>query len=483
MKEYHIDKGPFIKSENETSKIMLHLLIALLPIIVFAFYKNGYIPYVNGYTNLYELFYPLIMIGTGVLTSFLSELLIVRYAFKKKGEELKHYLRNSYSFFPGLFLALILPINTPLILVIFGALCATIIGKMVYGGFGQNVFNPALIGRLFVISCYAMLITNAGGYLNKMEVDTISSSTPLSHLSTSEYVGSYEEVVEPFGGMLELAIGLKPGCIGEVSAILCILAFVYLSITKVIKWRIPTIYVGTVFLMTMIIGFSNQMGLWYPLFHILNGGLLFGAVFMATDPVTSPTTPVGQVIYGLGLGILTVIFRFLTPYPEGVLTSILTMNMLVFIIDRIGAKSRFDLKKASIPLSVIGILTICLPFYIGNKIKPVTTTTEKDPNFNVIGHMIEGNNHVYTVSQKGYGGPIKGKIIINDEKIIQIEVLEHNEDFMQTVLNADYLKTIINNQDNFDDVDTVSGATISSNALKKMAKNTLQEYKGEYANE
>lgn len=468
-------KGPYMKAKNNTNEMMIHLIIALIPIILFSFYKNGVIPYFYNKTNLLGMFYPIIMVLITSLSTLIFEVLYVKLFLKE--ENIKKYIINSYSFIPGLFLGLILPINTPISILILGSFIASIVGKMLFGGFGNNIFNPALIGRLFIISAYAMVISNNGGYLNSYEVDTISGATPLSNVSLVSSIGTYDTLVKPYGTLMDFFIGTIPGALGETSALLCLIGFIYLTLTKTIKWRIPTFYIGTVFIMTLLIGLSNGLGIWYPLFQILSGGLLFGSIFMATDPVTSPTTPIGQVLYGLSLGLLTVIFRYLTPYPEGVLTSILTMNMLVFIIDKIGLKGRLDYKKVILPFVFLIVLILSLPFFISSKYQVVE---KGDPNYNIVSSEKVGNNILYVVTQKGYVGDIKAKIIINNSKILTLEILEQNESFFEKVMDADYINKLINEQNNIINVDTVSGATISSTALKKMVINTLEDYGEKY---
>jgi electron transport complex protein RnfD len=474
MKEFHLEPGPYVKNNNSTNKMMFHLLIALLPIIAFSFIKNGVIPFTNDKTGIIGLFYPLIFIGVSTLTTFLCEMLYVKFFLRKEKQELKDYLRHSFSIFPGLFLALVLPINTPLSILIFGGIVATLIGKMLFGGFGNNIFNPALIGCLFVVAMYSATIATNGGYLNSHEIDAVTSATPLSNVSLVEGIGSYDTLVKPYGNLWNFFIGTIPGAVGETSALLCLLGFIYLSINKVIKWRIPLIYILTVFGMTYMIGSFNGLGVWYPLFQIMSGGLMLGAIFMATDPVTSPTTPIGQVLYGLFLGILTVVFRYLTPYPEGVLTAILTMNMFVFIIDRIGYKSRFNFNKSVIPFVISWILILGLGSYIGNRYLNVPDT--KDPNYEIIDVKTDNQLATYTVTQKGFSGKIKAKIVIDNGIIKTFEILEQHDSYFQKLIDANYMNKIINEQNNLKDVDTVSGATISSNAIKKMAINTMEDY-------
>lgn len=479
MKEYHLQIGPFQRSKMNTSSMMHHVLIALTPIILFTFYKNGIIPYQHKLIGLGGLFYPLLFLFIPVLVCLATEWVGARFFLKKTGSELKDYLTHSYAILPGLFLGLILPIHTPISILIFGAMMATIIGKLVYGGFGHNIFNPALIGRLFVITAYAGVIASQGGYLNAYEADTISRATPLSNVATLEGIGSYETLVKPYGSLFDFFTGMIPGAVGETSAFLCMLGFLYLTWKKVIKWRIPVFYIGTVFVLTMVIGCLNGLSLWYPLFQILSGGLFFGAVFMATDPVTSPVTKNGQVLYGIGLGLLTVLFRYFTSYPEGVLTSILTMNILVFIVDHIG----ISCKKKENGIFVLAILLILTGWigYLGSA-KYASKGEAIDPNFKVLEEREVGNQVIYKVSQKGNGGPITCEVTIQGGKIMKIEVLEQNEtpSYYALVEKENYILELIQNQNQLPELDTVSGATISSNALKKLAINTLQEYEEHY---
>lgn len=466
---------PFIKSKNSTSKMMNYFLVALIPLILFSFYKNGIVPYVKGYTGLVELFYPVIFPLIGAFTTTLIE--YIYYKFIKKDKHATDKVLNSYPYITGILVSFVLPINTPIIVLIIGCIIAIVVGKLIYGGFGHNIFNPALIGCLFVVTMYGALISSNGGYLNKYELDTISSATPLSNLKTTTDV-NYNSIVSPYGSLNNFFIGNIPGSIGETSAILCLIAFLFLSFKKVIKWKIPVFYVGTVFLMTSIIGTINGLGIWYPLFQILSGGLLFGAIFMATDPVTSPVTTVGQIMYGILLGILTVVFRFLSSSPEGVMTSILTMNMFVFVLDRIGVSESSSFKKAIFPILTLILVILCITYKISYNIKYPNT---KDDNFSIIDVEKNEKQLIYTVTQKGHGGLIKGKIIYEDDKIVNIEIIENNETatYYKKIEDENYINKLISNQNNLEKIDTISGATISSSALKSMITNTMKEYRGD----
>ena len=452
------NKGPYIHSNQSTSKMMFHLTVALLPLVFFSFYKNGIIPYLNHSTNLYGMLRPLLFIFVAVISTFLIETIYQMIFFKKKDQELIQTIKNSYAYIPGLFLGLILPINTTFPILIIACFIAIIIGKMIYGGFGNNVFNPALIGLLFITTMYGSVISTHGGYLNSYENLIISSATPLTNQSLIDGIGNYHTLVEPFGNLWDFFIGTIPGAIGETSALLCIIGFIYLTYHKVIKWKIPLFYIMTVFIMTFIIGSCHGLGIWYPTFQILSGGLLFGAIFMATDPVTSPTTSLGQVIGGITLGILTVLFRYMTASPEGVMTSILTFNLLTFTLDKIGLKQN---KKIII---IILICMIAISFGISKSID----SKQNDNNFHLIDKKIENTQTIYTVTQKGNGGNIKIEITKKEKKPIQYKVLEHNETpaYYQKIEEENYIEKLLNSE-NVETVDTVSGATISSTALKK----------------
>lgn len=465
--------GPFIKSKNTTNKMMLNLLVSLIPIIVFTVYKNGVLPYQAGKVEFIYILYPLLFILLPALVSFLIETIYAIIFLKKRNKDIFKYIKSSYSFFPGLFLGLILPINMPIWIVLLGAVIASL-SKMIFGGFGKNWFNPALVGYLFIFIFFTSYFQINGGYLNKLEVDTISTSTPLTNSIVVEGIGDYDSLVKPYGSLVNFFTGMIPGSIGETNTLLCLVAFIYLTITGVIKWKIPIVYVLTVFFATFLIGNINNLGIWYPLFQILSGGLMFGAVFMATDPVTSPTTTQGQILYGLFLGILTVGIRYLSPLPEGVFISILVMNIFVKVLDTIGYKAKFDFRVSLLPYIVVWILIIGLGFYVGNDYAKKSSLV--DSNFNIVSKETKGNKTTYIVTEKGYVANIKAEVVINKEKILSYRVLEQSESFYYKIYDSNYLDTLVNNQFSLKDVDTVSGATVTSKALKKLLQNVLKDY-------
>ena len=238
--------GPYLRTNNDTKKIMNNVILALIPIIIFAIYKNGYIPFSHNKIIFIEMFRPLLNIFVGVITSFVIE--FIYYKLIKRNNNYKY----SYSIFPGLFLALILPLKTPIYIIAIGSFVATL-SKLLFGGFGKNKLNPALVGYVFIFVFFSSIFST-NNYFNTYEIDTISSSTPLTNASMISDIGSYEKLVKPYGNLMNFFIGTIPGSMAETSAVLCLLAFLYLTLTKTIKWRIPVFYISTVFLITFGIG-------------------------------------------------------------------------------------------------------------------------------------------------------------------------------------------------------------------------------------
>lgn len=352
-KNFVLEKAPFIRRVDNgkvtTNQIMNDVKIALIPLIIFAWIKNGLLPFINSNISFIQMLYPLIFVLCGGLFSVLLEGIYIclfkyyfpnKYEINKKDFKLKTIIndvRNSHGIITGLLLAMILPLNTPIYVLLFGCFIGNIVFKMLYGGFGHNVFNPALIAYAVIMIAFWGVISANGGINNSLEITT--SASPLINFKGLDEI-TYENLIAPYGNLWSFALGFIPGAIAETSSILIILAFIYLVVRKVISWIVPVFYVGTVFIVSLIIMFINGYGIWYPAFQILSGGLLFGAVFMATEPVTTPRSPNGKAIFGVGIGLFTLLFRFYGSLPGGVGTSILFISLFTPIIDRFSAKLR-----------------------------------------------------------------------------------------------------------------------------------------------
>jgi len=255
---------------------------------------------------------------------------------KRSFKAISEKLSLSFAAIPGIILALLLPLYTPIWVLMFAAFVATIIGKMIFGGFGHNIFNPALLGYAVVGFTLMGVVNAAGGVFNASEVlvDSYAGATPLGVLASAKEI-DYNVLVKPYGSLWDFFIGTIPGAIGETGALFIMFGGLYLVIKKIIKWYTPVIYVGTVFVLSWIIGaVSGDSGIWFPTYSVLSGGVMFAAVFMATEPVTTPTNGLGKVFFALFLGVLTVLFRFVGNLPEGVGTSLIFLNIFTLPIDK-----------------------------------------------------------------------------------------------------------------------------------------------------
>jgi electron transport complex protein RnfD len=244
-----------------------------------------------------------------VILTAVAGAVLTEYIFQKIRNK-KIAVKDGSAVVTGLLLALTLPPSIPLWTAFFGSVVAIGLGKQVFGGIGQNPFNPALVGRAFLTAAYPVLMTT-------WTVDGVSTATPLSQMKMDGIATD----------TWNLFVGQIGGSLGETSALALLLGFAYLLYKGYVNWRIPLAMVGTVFLGTFAFGVD-------PIFHLFAGGLMLGALFMATDMVSSPTTKLGRWIFGIGAGLLVVIIRLWGGYPEGVMYSILLMNTAVPLINR-----------------------------------------------------------------------------------------------------------------------------------------------------
>ena len=237
----------------------------------------------------------------------------------------------------GVLLAFVCPPTIPYWTIILGAFFAIIVVKMLFGGIGRNIVNPALAGRAFMFSWpVAMstwvkvgLVNAANPFTN---VDIVTEATPLAAMHQGQL---------PNVTILDAFLGNVGGCIGETSALLLLVGFVYLLARKVISARIPLAYIGTVAVLAFLFPLNGQDNLTWMAYQLCTGGLMLGAIFMATDYVTSPVTKLGQVVFGIGCGVLTIVIRYFGGYNEGVSYAILVMNCFVVLLDRIGRPTKF----------------------------------------------------------------------------------------------------------------------------------------------
>ena len=298
-----LKSSPHLRSDYSVEKIMRGVLFALLPTTILGIVFFGW--------------RALLMIVVGIISCVLTEIIFNLISGKK------FKLTDGTSVLTGLLLVLTLPPSFPISGVILGSVVAIFIGKMIFGGFGYNIFNPALLGRAFLQASYPVKITT--WTLPKFAgADAITGATPLG-------LFKFEHILT---NIKPLILGNVGGTIGETSAIVILLGGIFILVKKYADWRIPLSYIGTVFVLGGIFWLINPEQYPNPVFHIFAGGLMLGAFFMATDMVTSPVTPKGSWIFGIGAGVVLITIRLFGGLPEGVMYSIIFMNGLVPLINR-----------------------------------------------------------------------------------------------------------------------------------------------------
>ncbi len=333
--------SPYLRRPNaNATRMMRDVTIALLPATAFAIYSFG--------------ISALWIILTSIASMLVTEYIFYQILDRLQGESLKlinkqFSLYNFSAFTSGLIYGLTLPDQTPLWVVALSGVLGILLAKLLFGGMGQNIFNPAAVARVLVVVNFATLATY------QTNIDAVAGATALGMNNSNLFS---QQVLDVYSlSNLFTGIGI-PGSIGETSALLLLLGGGYLAVRTSFEVRIPLMYIGTVFVLALAVAIQQGLGLWYPLYHIFSGGLMFGAIYMATDPVTSPITKPARVYYGFALGALTFIIRLFGALPEGVIFSILIMNMFVTSFDyHKVTHPRFNRKRTLIFLSVI-VLTI-----------------------------------------------------------------------------------------------------------------------------
>ena len=306
-----VASSPHIRGNFRTNRIMLDVVLALLPALAVGIWQFG----------LRALAVASICVGAAVISEWLYSIVT----------RTRNTTVDGSAMVTGLLLAMTLPHTVPYWQAALGSVFAIIVVKCLCGGLGQNIFNPALAARAFLLLIYPVGLTRYVG------VDGVSAATPLHHMVMPAL---------PEESLLDMFLGSCPGSIGEISALALLIGGGYLLYRNVISIRIPAAYLGTVAVVTLVFSKTGAPVQWM-LYQLLSGGLLLGAIFMATDYATSPATPVGHILYGIGCGILTVIFRYYGLFPEGVTYAILIMNAFVWFIDRHTAMRRFGTGKGA----------------------------------------------------------------------------------------------------------------------------------------
>lgn len=335
MSNLIISPSPHQLGTNSVKKLMYGVIIALLPALFISIYFFG--------------LGAIVVTAVSVTACVAFEYLLTRFLLKKEAT-----ITDGSAVITGVLLAFNLPSNLPIWIILIGAFVAIGIGKISFGGLGNNIFNPALVGRVFLLISFPVQMTtwpkpsalteSFSGY-----TDVVSGATPLALLQegirNKETVDSILHNTSMPLDYAQMLIGNMGGSIGEVSAIALIIGLIYMLMKKIITWHIPVAVLGSAALLSGILWSVNPVIYADPCFHLLTGGMLLGAIFMATDYVSSPMSTKGMLIFGIGIGLLTIVIRIFGAFPEGMSFAILIMNAVVPLINMYFKPKRFGEKK------------------------------------------------------------------------------------------------------------------------------------------
>lgn len=328
-----VSASPHVHSDRTSKKLMYDVVIALIPAFLVSLYVFG----INA----------MIATAAAVISCLLFEYLIQKYLMKTEVT-----IGDGSALITGILLAFNLPAGIPIWMIIMGSLVAIGVAKLSFGGLGFNIFNPALVGRVFLLISFPVQMTlwPTAVVNNTTVVDAVTGATTLGLIKEGVQFGeTMTEISAQLPSNMDMLLGITGGSLGEMSALALILGGLFLVIRKVITWHIPVTLLVTMAVLTGIFWWIDPEYYANPLIHLLSGGAILGAFFMATDLVTSPVTKKGMVVFAIGIGILTVVIRLFGSYPEGISFAILIMNAFVPLINTYFKPRRFGSKiKAKI---------------------------------------------------------------------------------------------------------------------------------------
>lgn len=367
--KYVFHVSPNLQSKNSTQNIMRDLTIGLSVVFLCSL-----IYYATSYGMNYAL-QEILLLLCSLVTAFICEAVFA----KVKKQDIKNFITHSFAWVTCLIMVMMCTIDTPVYAIIIATFFAVAVGRLMFGGFGQNIYNPAAVGRAVIFASFSGMTSNL-----------VTSATPTGVLaSTFRWLpGSADALnsfLDAYGGWGGLFMGTYPGAMGETFTLAIILVGIFLIVRNVIDWRVPVMYLGTIFVIAALIaafsGIDSWNGipaiLWYPCLHLLVGGVVFGAFFMLTDPVTMPVVPAGRVFFAICAGIITMLIRMKGNFVEGCLYSILIMNTFTPLIE-----SSFDgvqtklIRKAAIMCICALLAGVGVSFYASSTIRPVKAEKE-----------------------------------------------------------------------------------------------------------
>lgn len=492
--KFNFRVSPNYRAPLSTQRIMFELTLGILVVLGYNVYF--YFTHVGVEYGIHAL----AMIVTAVVVAVSTEM---AWALIQKKNPIK-YVLNSFPWVTALLFVSMLGINKPLYVVIVGSFVAIVIGKLLFGGFGFNIFNPAGVGRVFVVLSF-------GGLIYSGFPDIVTGATPNTVMESLGWVFNNSVQVstylEQFGGLWGLATGSYIGALGETNSLLILAVGIYFSIRGIIDWRAPVAFLVSMFAFASVIALWHNMGIWYPIFHLVTGGVMFGAIFMITDPVTSPTSITGRILFSILLALFVIIMRVKANLPEGMIRAILFMNMMSPLLDQITDGQNFvNLKKNVIKITstfVVSIAIVALFASMIDYIEPKKEAAQEHEIIVVLGHSIRtldvviqdlteivsrsdnGNLATFVVNSAGYEIfygeeetplPNQFEIVIDTStmKVVSAAYLAFNDTYRvgdktdATIFFEQFADYDLNNSEG--SIDVVTGATYSSeSAIRALA--------------
>ncbi len=460
--------SPNYRSPQSTTGIMRDLTVCLLAITIFSVaYYSATLGASAG-----------LRVITLMITSIVSALVTEAIYFKASKQDIKEGILSSYGWVTAMILTLISSINVSHYALAICTIIAIVFGKLVFGGFGQNIFNPAAFGE-------AVLMNSFSG----SNIDLMSSVTPTVAMNKFSWLGTSSAVsgvISQYSGLGKMLLGWYPSTIGSTCAILLIACLVFLIVRDDIDWQTSVFYIGTVFVVTLIIGLVHGVGVSYALVNVLAGGVLFGGVFMVTDPVTTPVTLPGKIVYGVGAGCFTVLFRLRSNMSDGVLYSILLMNMLTPAIDKLfdgnQIKDAAKIRNKTLLVSVISVVIIVLVGSLSS-VKEATSSTDSGSSSSSSSSSssastsgatcTDNGDGTYACSAEGFSGEnLTATITVEDGKVTAITDMAGNNG---DGIGDDWFDdpSVLIGVSSADDIDTISGGTMTSSGVKAMIEAAL----------
>ncbi|MCF0115103.1 MAG: RnfABCDGE type electron transport complex subunit D, partial [Erysipelotrichaceae bacterium] len=445
--------SPNYNDKQTTLHIMNELTIGLL-VVFFA----SVIYYVTAFGVNYGV-RAIIMLLVSVVCATATEAIFYWYTKKPVWDN----VRCSFPWITAIILTMMCQLETSYYALGVSTIIAIFFGKLVYGGFGQNIFNPAAFGRAVIMACFS----------GSVAVDIVTGATPTTTFaSTGWLVTSPEQMgnfLSQYGGLGGMFLGTYPGAIGETSSLVILAVGVYLAYRRVIDWKISVTYIATIFVTTFMVGLMQGQALTYAFFHIFTGGVCFAAVFMLTDPVTNPTNQGGRIFFGLMAGFFTVLIRLKANLPEGVLYSILLANMMTPAIERMFDGVQYKRVKDYYKyIAILAVAGLGLNAIIGLTLEP------KDVTFKAAVDPSKGTTYTGT-GVSAIGGDVVVDVLIDAEgNILDVSVVSHNETESIGGAAMDEIATQIVAANGIE-IDGVAGATVTTNAVKDAVKDALSQ--------